>query len=175
MLRESTTTHGLSAVTADWQRLYEENSTALLRYLAKLAGDREVASDLMQETFVRSIRANPNFEDDVAARAFLFRTATNLARNEHRRRRALAFLPFSGREYAPDSGFDPTADQVRATLRSIPFDQAAALLLHYQAGFHRREIAEAHGVSEETVKSRLARGRKNFIAGYRRRERGLRR
>ena len=62
---------------------------------------------------------------------------------------------------------------MRSALDAIPFDQATTLLLHYHAGFRRGEIARMHGVSEETVKSRLARGRRNFMAAYRRLERGL--
>jgi len=58
-------------------------------------------------------------------------------------------------------------------MRSIPADQAATLLLFYESGFARGEIADLLNVSEETVKSRLARGRKNFMAAYRRLERGL--
>jgi RNA polymerase sigma-70 factor (ECF subfamily) len=145
----------------------------LVRYLAKLTGDREVAADLTQETFVRAIRAAPDLSDAASARAWVFRTATNLARNYLRRRRIVAFLPFSGRERQEREAFDATADQVRSVLRSLPFEQATTLLLHYYAGFHRSEIARMHGVSEETVKSRLARGRKNFIAAYRRLDRGL--
>ncbi len=145
----------------------------LVRYLAKLTGDREVAADLTQETFVRAIRAAPDLSDAASARAWVFRTATNLARNYLRRRRIVAFLPFSGRERQEREAFDATADQVRSVLRLLPFEQATTLLLHYYAGFHRSEIARMHGVSEETVKSRLARGRKNFIAAYRRLDRGL--
>jgi RNA polymerase sigma-70 factor (ECF subfamily) len=119
------------------------------------------------------MRANPEFETDRSAHAWLFRTATNLARNEMRRRRLLAFVPFSGRESATGGGFDFEADHVRTALRSLPFEQATSLLLHYHAGFQRHEIAHLQGVSEETVKSRLARGRKGFTAAYRRLARGL--
>jgi RNA polymerase sigma-70 factor (ECF subfamily) len=163
-----------SALSGNWRQLYEQDATVLLRYLAKLTGDREMASDVVQETFVRAMRANPEFTGARSAHAWLFRTATNLARNELRHRRVLAFVPFSGGEHAPRGGFDVEADQVRSVLRSLPFDQAATLLLHYHSGFGRSEIAELQGISEETVKSRLARGRKNFMAGYRRLERGLR-
>jgi RNA polymerase sigma-70 factor (ECF subfamily) len=168
-----TSASGAFAVSHDWRRTYDQHATTLVRYLAKLTGDREVAAELTQETFVRAIRSALVLPDAYAARAWVFRTATNLARNELRRRRIIAFVPFTGREHAPREAFDASADQVRAALRSLPFEQATTLLLHYYGGFQRGEIAQMHGVSEETVKSRLARGRKNFVAAYRRRERGL--
>jgi RNA polymerase sigma-70 factor (ECF subfamily) len=171
-LRESSASVAAS-VSRDWRRTYDEEATTLVRYLAKLTGDREVAADLTQETFVRAIRAAPDLANAATARAWIFQTATNLARNHLRRRRILSFLPFTGLERSERDAFDATADQVRSVLRSLPFEQAATLLLHYYGGFHRDEIARIHGVSEETVKSRLARGRKNFIAAYRRRDRGL--
>ena len=172
-MRDGGIRYGPAAVSQEWQRLYEQDATTLLRYLAKLTGDREVASDLMQETFVRGIRADPIFEDAVSARAWLFRTAINLARNDRRRRRLLSFLPFTGLERAPQEAFDADSQHVEDALRSLPFDQSTTLLLHYRSGFRRREIAAMQGISEETVKSRLARGRKNFIAAYRRLGRGL--
>jgi RNA polymerase sigma-70 factor (ECF subfamily) len=173
-MRQTGMTYSVAAVRCDWRQLYEEDATVLLRYLAKLTGDREMASEVMQETFVRAIRTNPDLESTRSAHAWLFRTATNLARNELRHRRVLAFVPFSGREHAPYAAFDIEADQVRTALQALPFDQAATLLLHYHSGFHRAEIAELQGISEETVKSRLARGRKNFMSAYRRLQRGLR-
>ena len=160
-------------MTLDWESLYVEHAAELAGYAAKLVGDHEVGSDLTQEAFIRGIRSNSAIRDPAAMRAWLFRTATNLAYSHRRRQRILAFLPFSGRELAPRTAFDIEADQVRLALRSIPAEQAAALLLFYDNGFARAEVATLLGVSEEAVKSRLARGRRNFIAAYRRLERGL--
>ena len=160
-------------MTYDWEAAYAEYAGELAGYLAKLVGDREVGSELMQETFVRGIRAAGTIRDPAALRAWLFRTGTNLAYGHRRRQAIVAFLPFTGREVSRQGSFDAEADQVENVLRSIPRDQAAVLLLSYDNGFARREVASLLGVSEETVKSRLARGRKNFIAAYRRVERGL--
>jgi DNA-directed RNA polymerase specialized sigma24 family protein len=44
--------------------------------------------------------------------------------------------------------------------------QAVVLLLHYHAGFSRKEIATMTSVSEEGIKSRLARGRARFKAEW---------
>lgn len=170
--REATTVRLRGAVNLDWERLYEAHASALHRYIAKLTNDGEAATELMQDTFVQGMRSD--IREPAAVRTWLFRTATNLAVSHGRRRRLLRFAPFVGTEVAPEPAFDPETHQVRAALGSIPPEHAATLLLHYDAGFTRAEIAQMQGVSEETVKSRLARGRKNFIAAYRRLERGLR-
>lgn len=161
------------AAALDWEPLYATHAEGLLRYLTKMTGEREPAADLLQETFVQAMKRGSDLRDPGAVRAWLFAIATNAARQHRRRARILRFVPFSGRELAPEDRFDPAADLVHRALASIPFDQASALLLHYRNGFTRAEIAQMSGVTEEAVKSRLARGRANFIAAYRRLERGL--
>ena len=157
----------------DWAGIYERHAGELTSYLTRYVGDREVATELMQETFVRGLRADQTIREPGAVRGWLFQTATNLALNERRRRALFRFIPFSGLERSPREAFDPAAAQVNAALRSISSDQAAALLLRYHSGFSTAEIAGMLGINEETAKSRLTRGRKNFMAAYRRLERGL--
>lgn len=157
----------------DWQELYELYAEDIVRFVTKLLGDRERAAELAHDVFIRAIGAESDVRDRRRVQGWLFAIAANTARNELRRRRLLRFLPFSGHERGAPEAFDPVADQIHRALRSIPADQAVALVLHYQQGFARREIAEMTGVTEEAVKSRLARGRANFRAAYARLERGL--
>jgi RNA polymerase sigma factor (sigma-70 family) len=160
-------------MTMDWAGIYERHAAELASYLTRYVGDPDAASELMQETFVRGIRADQTIREPAAIRAWLFKSATNLALNERRRRAILRFVPFSGLERAPRDAFDPAAEQVNAALRSIGSDQRMALLLRYHSGFSTAEIATMLDQGEETVKSRIARGRQNFMAAYRRLERGL--
>lgn len=71
-------------------------------------------------------------------------------------------------------GADADALQVHQALATLAPAQAATLLLHYQPDLSPREIPDITGVGEEAMKSRLARGRANFIAAYRRLDRGYR-
>jgi RNA polymerase sigma-70 factor (ECF subfamily) len=160
-------------VRLDWEALYERHAEELARFMTKLLGDRERAADVVHDTFVRAIRSADQLRDERAVRPWLFKIAANLAQNERHRRKLIAFLPFRGHERGATDAFDTDAAQIHQALRSIPTDQAIALVLHYQSGFSRVEVAALTGVSEEGVKSRLARGRVNFIAAYRRLERGL--
>lgn len=141
-----------------------EHAGALLGLLVKQTGDRETATDLMQETFVRAIRAGAP-DDEMGARPWLFRIAVNLARDDHRRRKLLRFIPFTGHERASNLG-DPEIELVHRALRTLSPKLATTLLLHYDSGFSRDEIAAMEGVGEEAVKSRLARGRVAFARAF---------
>lgn len=155
------------------ERLYHLHAEELLRYVTKLIGDRSTAADIVQDTFVRVMHARTPIPDVREPRAWLFTIAGNLARSALRRRRLLSFVPFVGNEPGGRT-FDAEADHIHQALRAIPTNQANALVLHYQAGFSRAEIARMDEVTEEAIKARLNRGRANFIAAYRRMERGLR-
>ena len=149
-----------------WRQLYEAHAAELVGYLWRLTGDREVATDLMQDTFIAGMRDQGALRDVAKARGWLFRIATRLAIKRLRRARLVAFVPFAGTERSTEGVPDVEALAVRDAMRSISVDQAAALVLHYAHGFTRAEIAELVGRSDETVKSRLARGRRAFLAAY---------
>jgi len=158
---------------SEWDDLYERHAPELWRFVMKLLGDRERAADLVHDAFIRAMRSRDQLRDPAAVRPWLFSIAGNLARNELRRRRLISFVPFVGTEPGYPDAYDAGAAQIHHALASIPAEQAIALVLFHQQGFSRAEIAQITGLGEEGVKSRLARGRTNFIAAYQRLERGL--
>lgn len=83
-----------------------------------------------------------------SGRAWLFRVGGNLARDHHHCRQLLRFVPFSGREPDPRGIGDHDADLVHRALRQLPATLPTTLLLHYDAGFSRKEIADMDGVTE---------------------------
>lgn len=149
-----------------WRELYDAHAAELAGYLWKVTGDREAATDLMQDTFIAGIRDEAALREPAKARAWLFRIATRLAIKRRRRAQLIAFVPFAGTERSIEGTPDVESLAVREAMHSISADQAVALLLHYAHGFTRVEIAELVGRSEETVKSRIARGRRAFLAAY---------
>ncbi len=153
-----------------WEALYDAHADDLARFLRRVVADPDTAADLMQDTFVRAMRAG-NRPPAAEIRPWLFRIASNLALSHLRRPRWLDLLA-ARRQQQRDPRFED-AEQVRQAMRAIPADHAVTLSLAYHEGFSRREIAEMLAISEETVKSRIARGRLNFAAAYRRLERGL--
>jgi len=142
-------------------------------YLWRLTGDRDVADDLAQETFLRAYRALGSLGssgDEVHFRAWLYRIATNLAHSWRRRQRLLQWLPFG--PSTPEPATDGPAadigerDLVQRTLRQVGTAHATALLLRHHQRLTLEETAAVLEVSLNTAKVRLYRARKAFVAAF---------
>ena len=69
-----------------WMTTYEEHGSAVMAFLTSRTGRRDVAEDLLQETFVRAIRARPTLPDPAGVRSYLFTTAQHLLISRYRKK-----------------------------------------------------------------------------------------
>ena len=152
-----------------FRAFYDRTARGVWAYLARVTGDRQLADDLLQETFYRFLRAAATYDSETHRRNALYRIATNLARDAHRR--SLARAPFSL------SGNDiervPSGDHAGTTERMTDFTRAmsrlkprerAMLWLAYAEGATYREIAEVLGVRPASLKPMLFRARRRLAA-----------
>jgi RNA polymerase sigma-70 factor (ECF subfamily) len=169
-----------------FEQLFTRHSPALFEYLCGMThGDRELASDLVQETFLRAYGARVALADIERPHAWLFRIATNLALTT-RRRRPISWVSLDAVE--PQPGADssdqwrvPRAllersqdvaaeiaerDSVWRALTELPPRWRAALLLQTTSGFSTREIAALLGLSEANVRKLIFRAKERFRAIY---------
>jgi RNA polymerase sigma factor (sigma-70 family) len=153
------------------RELFERYQLSLYRYLTRLLHSREEAQEILQETYLRILR-QPTFDHVRAnARAYLFQTATNLARDlfRHKALRGIeaerALFSASGLdtphwESWPDLALE--AEQVGRVildvLRGLDPAVRAALLLHRFRGLKQQEISVRLGVSERTVERYIKEG-----------------
>src|SRR5467141_2659554 len=75
-----------------FRAFYERTARLVWMYLSRITGDAQAAEDLLQETYYRFLRAQRAYESDAHRRNYLFRIATNLVRDGHRRPRVV-FVP----------------------------------------------------------------------------------
>jgi RNA polymerase sigma-70 factor (ECF subfamily) len=157
------------AATTLIDTLFRQYELPICSYLARLTGSVARAQELTQETFIRAYRALLRGEQWDNPRAWLYRVASRLATDDHRRRKLLEWLPLSGEEPDPEPGVEATATNrvaVQAALDALPPKYRFPLVLHVYAGCTVAEIAQTLGLSESGVKSRLSRAREKFRRAY---------
>ena len=127
-------------------------------------GDREDAADAVQDALLSAFRGAAGFRGGAAVTTWLHRIVVNACIDLVRRRaaRPATALPDDVADIGADR--DPVAAHetslaVTAALRTLPTEQAAALVLVDVEGFSVAEAAGILEVAEGTVKSRCARGR----------------
>lgn len=145
------------------RELFERHHEQLLRYLVRFTGDPDLAADAAQEAFVRLLRHEPAVGSE---RSWLFRVATNAARDTLRSRGRHQLLVLSASERLPladpadpaDAALLREADRraVRAALAALRTRERAALLMR-ESGFSHAEIAQAIGTTTKSVGTLLAR------------------
>jgi RNA polymerase sigma-70 factor (ECF subfamily) len=137
------------------QELYRRYERPLHQFLSRHTGGRDV-EDLLQETWLRAVRAAGRFDPRRRFSTWLFQIAHNLARDWHRRpppEPAAAIEPpvtGTGSAEATESAID-----VRRLLAALPEAQRSAVILRYYHGFDEAEVADILDCPRGTVKSRL--------------------
>ena len=127
--------------------LAEQYAGMLYRLAYARTGSRAAAAAVMQEVFVRLLRARPEFRDEEHAKAWLLRVGARCAADVLR-------APWRRREGPLDDGL-PAPEPVLA----LPAQYRMAVHLYYYEELSVAEIAAVLGKSEGAVKSRLFRAR----------------
>jgi RNA polymerase sigma-70 factor (ECF subfamily) len=122
------------------------------RAVLAFAGDPEVASDAVAETFAQALRRGNAVRDPGR---WVWRTAFRIAAGMLKERRMV------GPEQDIGSGYEmePPALELVEALRRLSPRQRAAVVLHHAGGYPVREVAAILGSTPAAVKVHLKRGR----------------
>lgn len=147
---------------AEFEAFYRRAARALWAYLQRMTGDPSAADDIAQKAFIQLLRTPLHSREESALRGLLYRTATNLAIDEIRRRKReregwLGAIGFRPRADAADV----RRDVGRAFARLKDKERALLWLAHVE-GFDHREIASIVGVDAASVRVLLFRARKRL-------------
>jgi len=140
-------------------RLAEEYAARLFAVAFRLLGNRGDAEDAVQRALLKSYAARASYSPRWAVSTWLYRILTNVCVDELRRRRPttdVTVVPVSTPSAAGAIG--DRIDVARA-LEAVPREARVLLALHYVDGLSHRELAAIRGISINTVKSQLARGK----------------
>jgi RNA polymerase sigma-70 factor (ECF subfamily) len=149
-----------------FRTLVADHQRRIYALARRLTGNHHDAEDLAQEVFLQAHRSLDSFRGDGALAGWLNRIAINtfLAR---RRRKTATWLRPSDRlddvpteeAGAPDRAAETDAirREVARAMEALSPQERAAFVLRFQQDYAVREVAEALGVAEGTVKSLLHR------------------
>ncbi len=143
--------------------LYRNHGRELYIYLARLLGNTHTADDLLQDCFLKLIEySNTREVRPETLRAFLYRTAHNLAVNHLKRRTGREeTLPDTLERIAeretPQDIHDRTelAEAIGKALAKLDEYSRSLFIMKKELGMETSEIAEIMKVSEKTVRRKL--------------------
>lgn len=146
-------------------------------YLMKLCGDRELAEDLLQETFYQAVRCSGKYDGSCGISTWLCSIAGNLWKRELRKRGKAASISLeetteagNAAEHRENRGMSAEetyfrkeqAMDVMKQIHSLPEHEKEVLLLRGMGGLSFREIGEVMEKSENWARVTFFRAKKKI-------------
>jgi len=165
-----------SGDSAAFEQLFGRYHERICIYLVQMVGNDEIGQELTQETFLRAWQSLPGFRDETRFTGWLYRIATNIARDYQRRAKRIRWLPWErlslqGRlEEVSIAG--PEEQVAETELLDIAFAQVsltyrACLVLYIVEDLPQAQIAERLGIKATYVSNYVSRGlaelRRNYL------------
>lgn len=144
--------------------LFEQEGRSLVRLARIFTDDRNAAEDLVQEAFIRLYRSAHRIEEGERAPAYLRSIVMNLCRDHNRR--GLMSLRHASRPQDLERPVEPDQSVVRTeqqaevidALLSLSERQRECLALRFYLDMTEAQIAQALGISSNSVKTHCRRG-----------------
>lgn len=146
---------------AAWAQLTNELSPRLYKYLRGHLPTAEDVEDVLNETFVATVKAIVNFDGRVALSTFIYSIANRKVADFWRKRKEVHTLE---PDAATTAGPDSTGMEFQEALSALPERSKQALLLRYHMGMSVSEVAEIMEASYKATESLLSRARRQLQA-----------
>jgi RNA polymerase sigma-70 factor, ECF subfamily len=131
----------------------------LLAVAGRLLGSRADAEDAVQRALLQAFAAALRYQSRWAVSTWLYRILTNVCVDELRRR---ATRLTDDQRLPPPDSHEPSPGahmDLHRALAKVPREARVLLALRYVNGLSYGELARIRGISVNTVKSQLARGK----------------
>ncbi|MGD8629060.1 MAG: sigma-70 family RNA polymerase sigma factor [bacterium] len=159
-----------------FDELVRRYSSRMVNVAYQVLGDRELAEDVAQETFLRAYKSAARYRQISKFSTWLYTIALNLCRNELRRRKFKTYslegmaerdeeskvrVDIRDERTQPDLDMErkEAGDLVRQAVEKLPEKFKTPLVLRDIQELTYEEISEILDLPEGTVKSRINRGR----------------
>lgn len=145
--------------TAAFIQLMEENKTALYKVARGYLSSEEDIADVMQDTILSAYEHIGELKTASYFKTWLTRILINRCTDLIRQQRRIVSIEQAEEPAAPSQ---ESNYEFYELLKELPENDRVIFLLYYGEGFNSREVAEILELNENTVKSRLRRGRKKL-------------
>ncbi len=153
---------------AGWVEMHWD---AVFAVLYRMAGNRQEAEDLTQETFLRAAAQRGSFAAGTNLRAWLMRIASNAFVDGRRRVRIARTTPLTDNFDVAAASVEPAGamvshefgDALAAALLELPETGRMVFLLRTREELSFREIAETMGISEDTARWHMFQARQRLM------------
>ncbi len=157
-------------------RFVETYSPRIYRLGMRILNNEQDAEDVLQETFIKAIRALPTFEGRSSLSTWLYRIATNEAlmllrkhspemvsidapaEEEEEEQEALQIVDWTNQPET-ELSVREIRQQINSAVAKLPLGQREVFALREVEGMSVKETADILNVSESVVKTRLLRAR----------------
>ncbi|NMO96433.1 RNA polymerase sigma factor [Paenibacillus lemnae] len=153
-----------------YTELFKQHQPSLYLYLYRMCGSREIAEELVQETFYRAM-ISMKAEHREYARAWLYKVARHLFIDWFRKRRGEVQMQEELSSMEPENVYPTPEEALSASERQIrvargisrmPESYQSILLLREMDGLSYKELGEVLELSPDQVKVTLYRARERF-------------
>jgi RNA polymerase sigma-70 factor (ECF subfamily) len=150
-----------------FERLYHQYAPAVFALCVRLAGDREAAQTLLQDTFVHAWERLGTFRGEAAFSSWLHRIAVNAGLMEIRSRtrrdgKLVGGDPLTFDVAGRSVDVEQAIDLERA-IAALPPGARTVFVLHDIEGYRHEEIARLTGLAAGTLRAQLHRARKLLV------------
>ena len=152
-----------------FDEIHDAFNSRLFTFLVRLSNRREVAEDLLEETWLRLVKHASRLRPDTELARWLFTVARNLHVSYCRSRLLedsrladlIGLWPSGAARPSPLEAAEAGEAQrhLAAALASLPATYREALLLTAVEGLRASEAAEICGISHDAMRQRLSRAR----------------
>lgn len=144
---------------AEFRAFYEQTASQLRGYLRRVTGDAALADDLLQEAYLRMLRAPLAPTEEAHRKHYLFRVATNLLR-DHFRASKHAFVRLTEKPQPAHANRDFALEHdLEKLLLELKPRERELLWLAYVEGYRHDEIAELINCRAASIRPMLFRAR----------------
>ena len=147
------------------RRIYEKYKDYLLILAVGLVNNSSIAEDIVHDVFTSFVQNIKKFRLTGTLKGYLGTCVANRARNVNKTKRHTN-LETNSAEYGELNLNEPIStitcneqlQQLNSAMSQLPYDQREVIMLHFQAGLTFQQIAQEHGISVNTIKSRYKYG-----------------